>query len=203
MRYAINLGLGLAIIAGSANAYAQVYKCTGSGGKIQMQQVPCLDSGEKMNVRPASGAAPPDSSNKAASPATTTLIKDANARVAIRTAINENRPLMGMILGELDQALGLPQSINTTTYATGSTQQRVYYFKDVTWYVYVKAGLVTSFQSTLGGLGATSNNQPCPSAFEIRSVETSASSITLSENQRLQYARQLTAMRSCGVGSGR
>lgn len=35
---------------------AQVYRCKGPNG-IEMQQVPCIGQGEKLNVRPASGSA--------------------------------------------------------------------------------------------------------------------------------------------------
>jgi hypothetical protein len=49
----------IALIASTScsASLAQVYKCKGAGGAVEIQQTLCLGQGDKLNVRPASGHA--------------------------------------------------------------------------------------------------------------------------------------------------
>ncbi|MEI8169837.1 MAG: hypothetical protein WCG50_09185 [Rhodoferax sp.] len=172
-----------------------ITKCISKDGKISFQETTCAETDKALIVMPSMQPTQP---NRADVQAQQKRNADAKNRIAIREAINERRPIIGMTYAELEQSIGLPQSINSTTSASGATQQRVYYFDSVTWYVYMSNGAVTSFQNAIGGLGRKTSTVPCPSAHEIRSVETSASSITLTDEQRRKYAQQLSEMRSCG-----
>lgn len=61
------IGIVLAVFA--APVTAQVYRCKGQSGVV-MQQMPCTDQGEKLDVRPASGkAAQPTQTESLALPA--------------------------------------------------------------------------------------------------------------------------------------
>ncbi len=177
-----------------------INKCTGADGKVAFQDAPCSSGkSEALTVRPANGDAgtfanpSPDASQvdwKAKS-------AQIDARLAIQSAIERREAVIGMTFAQLDQAMGLPNRINTGEYKSGSTQQRIYERGQTTWYVYTDGALVTAVQTT-----ATPGVRPrptvCPSAVEIRAAETSASSITLSDAEKVERLRQIREMRNCG-----
>ncbi|MCM2340453.1 hypothetical protein [Rhodoferax sp.] len=85
-----------------------------------------------------------------------------------------------------------------TAVKRGGTQQRIYERGQTTWYVYTDEARVTAVQtSTTPGARQQSGGR-CPNAVEIRSAETSASSITLSDAERVERLRQIGEMRRCG-----
>lgn len=169
-----------------------INKCTGADGKVAFQDAPCNGGkAEALTVRPAggdAGTAPIDWKKKTA---------QIDARLAIQAAIERREALMGMTFAQLDLAMGLPDRINTGEYKSGSTQQRIYERGQTTWYVYTDSALVTAVQTT-----ATPGVKPkptvCPSGVEIQAAETSASSITLSDAEKVERLKQIREMRNCG-----
>lgn len=180
---------GLALLCSQAWA---INKCTGADGQTTFQDAPCAGKGEAIKVQPASGqninaAALPDWKQKAA---------EVDKRMAIRAAVERREAAIGMNGEELQQAMGLPNRINTGEYKTGSTQQRIYDRPGTTWYVYTDGQLVTAVQKSIGSAPAASG--PCPSGLEIRNAETSASSMLLSEAERKSRLAEIRQMKACG-----
>lgn len=174
-----------------------VNKCTGVDGRVVFQDSACDGAGEKLNVRPATGNS---SSPQNAVPAVASWQSksvDADKRIAIRAAIERREAVVGMNFEQLEQAMGLPNRINTGEYQTSSTQQRIYERGATTWYVYTNGQLVTAVQSSQTP-GTTKSPVTCPTAHEIRNAETSASSISLSDVERVERQRQIRDMRKCG-----
>lgn len=174
-----------------------INKCTGADGSVVFQDAACGGKGEKMNVRPASGDAGAASSNPSATSEWKLKSAAADKRLAIQAAIERHEAVIGMNGEQLQLAMGLPSRINTGEYKSGSTQQRIYERRGTTWYVYTDEQLVTAVQTSMSG-SASSAPVTCPSAHEIRSAETSASSITLSEGERIERLKQIRDMRNCG-----
>jgi hypothetical protein len=177
-----------------------VNKCTRADGTVAFQDVPCNGGrGEALTVRPANGDASPASSSASAPTPTDWKKKLAqiDARMAIQDAIERHVAVIGMTLAQLDLAMGVPNRINTGEYSSGSTQQRIYERGQTTWLVYTDDALVSAVQTTVTP-GVNSKSKTCPSAMDIRSAETSASSITLSSAEKAERLRQIREMRNCG-----
>lgn len=191
--------LCMVVMALCAPAWA-INKCTGADGKVAFQDAPCATGRtEHVVVRPARGDADAGD-NAAASGADNWRLKAAAAdkRIAIQTAVERHEPMIGMTYAQLELAMGLPNRINTGQYKSGSTQQRIYERGHMTWYVYTDEALVTAVQTSMSPGMARQSALPCPSAVEIRAAETSASSITLSDAERVERLRQIGEMRRCG-----
>lgn len=174
-----------------------VNKCTMPDGKVSFQDTPCSGKGQTLQIRPASGTAelqpmaalPSDWKRKGA---------QIDARLAIQAAIERHEAVIGMTAAQLEMAMGLPNRINTGEYKSGSTQQRIYERGQTTWYVYTDTSTVTAVQTSMTPGTHQQSTGPCPSAVEIRSAETSASSIALSDAERVERLRQIGEMRRCG-----
>lgn len=175
-----------------------INKCTGPDGRVAFQDAACGGKGEQIVVRPASGEANSPSGNDA--PALTSKQKTtaADKRFAIQVAIERREAVIGMTSEQLQLAMGLPNRINTGEYKSGSTQQRIYERPGTTWYVYTDGQFVTAVQTSIGSTAQSRSSGPCPSAHDIRSAETSASSITLSESDRTERQKQIRDMKNCG-----
>lgn len=168
-----------------------INKCTAADGKVSFQDAPCLGAGQVISTRqtiapPSVNGAVPDWKSRAA---------EADKRLAIVAAIDRREPAIGMNGGQLQQAMGLPNRINTGDYKTGSTQQRIYEQANTTWYVYTDGATVTAVQASIGPV---KQSAPCPSGLEIGNAETSASSILLSPTERVARQREISEMRACG-----
>lgn len=176
-----------------------VNKCTGADGKVAFQDAPCSGKGEVLQVRPASGSGA-DASQQVAQQSSDWKLKNSqvDARLAMQAAIERREPMIGMTYAQLELAMGLPNRINTGEYKSGSTQQRIYERGQTTWYVYTDEVRVTAVQTSTAPGARHQSAGPCPSAVEIRSAETSASSITLSDAERVERLRQIGEMRRCG-----
>lgn len=174
-----------------------INKCTGADGRVAFQDAPCSGKGQVLQVRPASGS---DELRPVVPQPSDWKMKNAqiDARLAIQAAIERHEAVIGMSFGQLELAMGLPNRINTGEYKSGSTQQRIYERGQTTWYVYTDAALVTAVQTSMTPGAGRQSAKPCPSAVEIRSAETSASSITLSDAERVERLRQIGEMRRCG-----
>ena len=171
-----------------------ISKCTGVDGKVVFQDAPCMGKGETMNIRSA-----PAMASTAGTPGTDWKAKAAESdrRSEISAAIERREAMIGMTLEQLQQAMGLPNRINTGDYQSGSKDQRIYDRNGRTWYVYTTGNAVTAVQ-TSATIGAASKPTNCPSSLEIRNAETSASSITLTEGVRVEMLRQIREMKNCG-----
>lgn len=125
-------------------SHAQINKCT-VDGKVQYQATPCPGVSQTVNLSGAGKANP-------TSPATNYYKKEA-ARLAHTERINEaialRKVLIGMTEDELVQSWGNPSKKNKTMSASGTSEQWVYYRRDIgdTQYVYVTNGVVTTVQS--------------------------------------------------------
>lgn len=170
-------------------ASAQVYKCPDATGRTVIQQAPCLD-GQRLTVKPATGH---DNIQKAQAAKARTA-RQGNAQ-DILVAIAEGRPAIGMTEDELRSALGQPDRINHGNYQGRTSEQWVYRRGGEPLYVYVRGGTVTAFQSTeVTGTGST---RQCPSAMDVRNLETSASSVTISAERRRALRRQIDDAKAC------
>ena len=178
---------GFALLCSQAWA---INKCTGIDGQTTFQDTPCAGKGEAINIRPASG----QNINAAALPNWKQKAAEVDKRIAIRAAVERREAVIGMNGEELQQAMGLPNRINTGEYKTGSTQQRIYDWSGTTWYVYTDGQLVTAVQTAIGSASAPAVS--CPSGLEIRNAETSASSILLSEAERKTRLYEIRQMKA-------
>lgn len=174
-----------------------VNKCIGTDGAVVFQDAACAGKGEALKVSPASGHAQPVSSANAAAKAKTELAV-LNARAEIRAAIERREPLIGMTETELDQAMGRPDRVNLANYNGIPHNQLIYERGGRALYVYTDGGIVKSIQNTESVSGAKRVAVRCLTPMEIRSMETSASSITLSEAERVERLRQIGEARKCG-----
>jgi hypothetical protein len=174
-----------------------VNKCTGADGAVVFQDAPCQGKGEALTVRPASGKAQPSTGNSAAMKARSDLAA-VNWRAEVRGAIERREPLVGMTQSELLEAMGQPDRANLANYNGVPHNQLIYERGGRTLYVYTDAGVVKAIQNTESIGGARKASVRCPSPMEIRSMETSASSITLSEAERVERLKQIGEARKCG-----
>lgn len=171
-----------------------INKCTAADGKVVFQDAPCAGKSEVVGNRSAVGQSP-----GAVAPAVDWKAKamEADKRLAISAAVDRREAMIGMNNEQLQLAMGLPSRINTGEYSTGNTQQRIYERGALTWYVYTDGKIVTAVQ-TSASLGAPAQPAACPSSLEIKNEETSASSNTLSEAERVVRQKRISAMRNCG-----
>ena len=172
-----------------------VNKCTGADGKVVFQDAPCADGkGQKMDIRPASGSA-------GASPAEAQLeIEKLKRSNAMAEAIRSHKPLIGMSIAQLQEAMGPASKVNADNYNGVQREQVIYERPGETWYVYTRSGVVESIQHRPGEqYGAAPRPQvQCPSAHEIRNAKVSASSNMLGEAERVERLKSIREMEACG-----
>ena len=186
----------IAALIASGQAYA-VNKCKGPDGSTVFQDAPCAGQGETIKVSPASGHASPESA-AAGSARTRAELADINRRAETRAAIERREPLIGMTEAELLQAMGQPDRANLANYNGTPHNQLIYERGARTLYVYTDAGVVKAIQNTESIAGARRAAVRCLSPLEIRAMETSASSITLGEEERVQRRKEIAEARKCG-----
>lgn len=192
--------LAMVFVAGAAQA---MYKCPGPGGRPAFQDAPCANGGgQVLDVKPipesgASGQA------------------DAQARIAkmradneMSAAIREKRPLPGMTVRQLADAMGRPDTVNTDSSAAGVREQAIYYRDNGTWYVYVMGGVVDTVQHRPLAPHMMRRQGPpvsawkarhgrCPLSNELREAEMAAESITNTPDERKARMEILHEMRAC------
>lgn len=181
-------------VLGSANAQ-QVWRCTDAGGKVSFQQAPCAGPG----VAAAAVDATPRNIVDGA-PA-----GDAQARVSARRnlelsdALARGQVLPGMSLQQVRQMLGEPARISRSVDGSGVASQRlVYRYADGVRTVYADDDVITQVDWVDAPAGRRQVAQAaCPSAQEIRNMETSASSITAPAEQRKEWQRRIDEARAC------
>lgn len=173
-----------------------VNKCT-IDGKVIFQDAPCIGQGEVLNVRPASGHSNASSAEAAAK--TRVEIAKVEWRSKVNAAIGRSEPLVGMTRTELDKAMGAPTKVNADNYGGILKDQIIYDRPRESWYVYTENGIVTSIQHRPGSTHiAVTPTVRCLTPMEIQSMETSASSITLSDAERVQRRKEIAEARKCG-----
>ena len=183
------------MLAFSAPAWA-VNKCTGADGKLTFQDAPCADKGEKIEVRPASGHASLKAQGEAQA-----RVERMKLDTTMAEAIRLQKPLVGMTMAQLQEAMGLPTKVNASNYNGTLSDQVIYERPHETWYVYTRNGVVDSIQHRPGvpiGAAPVRAAVQCPAQHEIKNAITSASSITLSEGERIERWRAIRAMQGCG-----
>lgn len=183
-----------AILVCTCAAHAQIYKCPDATGRTVIQQAPCSD-GREMNIKPATGIQ------------TETSVNDAQLRLLKLKADNEmseairlRKPLVGMTSKQLSEAMGPATKINASNYEGVQKNQVIFERPNETWYVYTRNGVVESIQHRPGtpiGAEQQERRANCPSALTIRNAETSASSNTISEEQKRALWRKVEDMRNC------
>lgn len=190
--------IALAAIAFAASPAWAINKCTQADGSVAFQDAPCSGGkAEAITVRPASGHAQGVSTTDAATKAAAST-SAVDARFEVHQAIERREPLIGMTLEELDQAMGKPDRANLANYDGRPHNQLIYERGARTLYVYTDGGRVKAIQNSESIAGTRKANVKCSSPMEIRSMETSASSITLSEEERVERLRQIWEAKKCG-----
>lgn len=162
---------------------SEVYRCKDEGGRTVIQQAPCID-GSKVRVRPASGPGGGESSRA-----------ESTTNQEIISAIAHGQPAVGMSRAQLDSVMGPPTRVNHSNYRGSKRDQIVYRRPDGTWYVYVADGRVESLQFLDRGPAPVRSN--CPTALEIRNLETSASSVTITDEQRRSLRTRIDDAKRC------
>lgn len=178
-----------------------VNKCTDADGRVQYQDAPCTAKGETLDIRPASSK-PGDA---LATFEAQTRLSTIRAENEMAAAIREKRPLVGMTVKQLNDALGLATKVNTDTSTGYVREQAIFERPNETWYVYTRNGHVESVQHRPGvpiGYGQSNlahglQSRPCPSAHEIRNAVTAASSIALSPEQIKGRWQHIKSMQEC------
>ena len=194
MMIRIVIGLLLAVACTQA---AAVNKCTGPDGKVVFQDAPCEGKGETVKVWSSgpsspSGSGPDDALQRARRQAE---IDGIHQRADIRAAIERGEPMVGMTRSQLEQALGAPDLVNADNDGGVVREQIIFERPGQAWYVYTENGVVTSIQNRPSVHRTRAGR--CPTPQEIRAMETSASSITLSERERMERLRQIGEARRC------
>jgi hypothetical protein len=184
----------IALCAINTTAMSQ-FKCD-VGGKATYQDMPCADKGAAIKLTPGSGNAEAAATGEAVTKSKK-MIADVNWRSKVQEAIAGGKPLVGMTHTELDQAMGAPSKVNAANYSGVLKDQIIYRQPSQTWYVYTVQGIVESIQNVPESNSSAAPKAPCLSPFTIREMETSASSITLSEAARAERLKQIDEAKKC------
>lgn len=129
-----------------------VYKCTGAGGKVTLQDAPCASSeaGTKLNV-----PAPAPTTSRARSPYAADIARhkaeenEQQRQADAETAIHQKKVFVGMREDEVIRALGRPERVNRDSHSR--SDQWVYRRGTVGgFYVYMDNGVVRSWQGDDG-----------------------------------------------------
>lgn len=172
------------------DASAQVYKCPDASGRTLIQQLPCT-GGTELDVKPATGGDNPANARAAKRRAA----GDANSQ-AVLTAIGKRQPAIGMSEATLRTSMGSPTRINRGNYGGNTSDQWIYERDEGTWYVYVRDGVVgsTQFQDYPN---RPQSSRRCPNSLEIRNLETSANSVTLTREKKRELQRRVAEAKAC------
>ncbi|MCM2347916.1 DUF4124 domain-containing protein [Acidovorax soli] len=186
-----------AVMLSATPAWA-INKCTGPDGKVVFQDAPCADGkGEKLNIRSTSAPAASVGATGDAQARLEKMKRDNEMAEAIRT----RKPLVGMTLAQLQEAMGLATKVNANNYNGTQSEQVIYERPQETWLVYTRNGVVDSIQyrpgSPIGAAPARATGR-CPTQHEINNAITSASSMTVSDAERAERWKTIRVMQACG-----
>ena len=172
-----------------------VNKCTGADGKMVYQDAPCVGQGEKLNLLHGNGG-----TNSAATGNVQAQVEKLKRDNEMAEAIRTHKPLVGMTVAQLQEAMGLATKVNADNYQGVQREQVIYERPNETWYVYTRSGVVESIQNRPGApFGASQRGQvTCPSQHEIRNAKVSASSNMLGDAERAERLKSIRQMEACG-----
>lgn len=164
-----------------------INKCT-TDGEVVFQDAPCAaGTGGQIEVRPASGAGSSSSQD-----------------AVFANAMATGKIMIGMSATHVQRAWGSPDKINVSTGSYGRHEQWVYRRGNSgDQYVYLENGVVTSVQSPEGLASVPSparghrSRELCLTPHEVHDLETSASSITISEEERQRLQARIKHAHSC------
>lgn len=169
-------------------------KCT-VNGKTVYQDTPCHGAGEVIDARP-NGAfgeePPPQRSRRSARDADDVPVN----HQAVLNGMATGKPAVGMTENQLEIAMGRPQRINSGDYQGRQRDQLIYERDGVTYYVYVRDGVVSSVQRS-EGYKSSRPQKRCLNSIEIRNLETSASSSTITERERRELKHEVWKAKNC------
>lgn len=188
-----------ALVAGAALVCCQAWavnKCT-IDGQVVFQDTACPGKGEAIKVSPASGHAQTVTANEGAARARAELA-EVNRKADIRAAMERGEPVIGMTEAEVVQAMGQPNRANLANYNGTPHNQLIYERGGRTLYVYTDGGIVKAIQNAESVAGVSRPAVRCPSPLEIRAMETSASSNSLSVPEKVERLRQIGEAKKCG-----
>ena len=185
--------VGMAMVG--APVWAQ-YKCTSPSGQVSFQQQPC--AGQQRQQALDLKALPPPSAGTPA-PDFAKQNAELDKRLAIRAAIEERRPVVGMTVSELQLAMGAANNVNRSQAGDVVSDQHVYQRGARTVYVYTRNGVVTSIQDTASGQASASVAGKCLSRREIWELEVEASRNDIRYNEAAQerYRRRIALAKDC------
>jgi hypothetical protein len=162
---------------------AAVQKCTAPDGRTSYQDHPCPSQGKALVLEDPfrsldSGKSPTDGAQR----------RQAQSAEATR-ATSSGLPYVGMTAAALERLMGPPDRVSRTSYADGAAQDRTEYQRNGRLLrVYVLNGKVVEVQNR--ALPQRAAKAPCPSALDIRNMETKTGNRTdpperVAENKRL------------------
>lgn len=199
VRHITHMIIAAAMAAATAPVWAQ-YKCTSPEGRVSYQERPCASQqrSQALDLR----TLPPPSAGEASAAAADLAQRNAalDKRIAIRRAIDEHRPLVGMTAAELQQAMGAPNTVNASQVGATASDQHVYQRGTRTIYVYVQAGRVTAIQDTASGRTAAAPVAgKCLSRREVWELEVEASrnDVQRNDDARTRYQQRIALAKDC------
>ena len=187
------MAVGMATVG--APVWAQ-YKCTSPSGQVSFQQQPC--AGQQRQQALDLKALPPPSAGTPA-PDFAKQNAELDKRLAIRAAIEERRPVVGMTVSELQLAMGAANNVNRSQAGDVVSDQHVYQRGARTVYVYTRNGVVTSIQDPASGQASAPGAGKCLSRREIWELEVEASRNDIRYNEAAQerYRRRIALAKDC------
>lgn len=173
-------------------------KCT-VDGKTVYQDTPCAAGGTTVNTT-ANGAVPPERRRMTREEIREDERRERPPKVdhqAVTLGMATGKPVVGMTQNQLTIAMGNPSRRNTGDYGSFQSDQLIYERGGLTYYVYVRNGVVSSVQSSEGYRSTASSSKRCPTSIEIRNLQTTANSDSISESQRRELLREIRDAKEC------
>lgn len=168
-------------------------------GKTVYQDTPCAGTGSKVDTT-ANGPQAPDRKRMTMQEIREDERKERAPKVdhqAVTLGMATGKPVVGMTQSQLDIAMGSPNRRNTGDYGSLRSDQLIYERNGMTFYVYVRNGVVSSVQSSEGYRSSARSSKRCPSSIEIRNMQTTANSDSISESQRRELLREIREAKDC------
>ena len=169
---------------------AAVQKCTGSDGRTSYQDSPCPAQGTALVLEDPfrsldSGRLPREGAQQREA-------QSARATQAMALGL----PYVGMTAAALERLMGPPDRVSRTSYADGAAQDRTECQRNGRLLrVYVLNGKVVEVQNRAAP--PSSAKAPCPTAQDLRNMETKAGNRTDPPERVAENKRLLLEMRAC------
>lgn len=191
MRPKLSVLIGfLALFAALPSAWA-VNKCL-VDGKTVYQDAPCsAGAGTKLELPSSPGTTPGTAPSQLPARPQSSAGRIPVDNTAVLNGMATGKPVVGMTENQLNIAMGRPNRTNAGNYEGQQRDQLIYDRGDVTYYVYVREGVVSSVQASSGYRPRPVRRGRCLTALEVRNLQTSANSVTISERERLELYRQI------------